>query len=108
MTRPRADFSAGYIPRIVDAELDDLIKELPALWLDGPKAVGKTATASQRALTVRRLDRAPVREVAAVDADLALAGQSPVLLDEWQRLPAVCGTRSRRPLTPTAVLTSSS
>ncbi len=89
MTRPRADFSAGYIPRIVDAELDDLIKELPALWLDGPKAVGKTATASQRALTVRRLDRAPVREVAAVDADLALAGQSPVLLDEWQRLPAV-------------------
>ena len=86
---PKADFSAGYVRRVVDTELDDLIDELPALWLDGPKAVGKTATASQRAATIRRLDRPAVRQIAESDAALALAGQPPVLLDEWQRLPAV-------------------
>lgn len=89
MTGPKADFSAGYVRRVVDTELDDLIDELPALWLDGPKAVGKTATASQRAATIRRLDRPAVRQIAESDAALALAGQPPVLLDEWQRLPAV-------------------
>jgi predicted AAA+ superfamily ATPase len=89
MTRPKADFSAGYVRRVVDAELDDLIDALPALWLDGPKAVGKTATASQRATTIRRLDRPAVRQIAESDPELALAGQPPVLLDEWQRLPAV-------------------
>lgn len=89
MARPKADFAAGYVRRIVDGELDDLLDELPALWLDGPKAVGKTATALQRATTIRRLDRAAVREIAESDAELALAGQPPVLLDEWHRVPAV-------------------
>ena len=39
---------AGYRRRIVDDELDELIAGLPAIALEGPKAVGKTATALQR------------------------------------------------------------
>jgi len=34
-----------YRPRIVDVELDELIEGLPAISLEGPKAVGKTETA---------------------------------------------------------------
>jgi predicted AAA+ superfamily ATPase len=85
----RSHFEGGYVRRVVDGELDELLSQLPAIWLDGPKAVGKTETALRRAVTVRRLHRAQEREVIAADIELALAGETPVLLDEWQRLPAV-------------------
>jgi predicted AAA+ superfamily ATPase len=74
---------------VVDIEIESLLGALPALWLDGPKAVGKTSTALQRAATVRRLDRAAEREIVAGDLDRALGGHRPVLFDEWQRLPEV-------------------
>ena len=47
---------ARYRRRIVDDELDELLAGLPAVTIDGPKAVGKTATALRRAATVYRLD----------------------------------------------------
>ena len=47
---------ARYRRRIIDDELDELLAGLPAVALDGPKAVGKTATALRRAETVHRLD----------------------------------------------------
>ena len=84
-----ADFVNGYVRRVVDAELDELFLELPAVWLDGAKAVGKTATALQRARTVRRLDVPAEREIAEASLGVALSGPPPVLLDEWQRVPAV-------------------
>jgi hypothetical protein len=34
-----------YIPRVVDQELDELLASVSAVALDGPKGVGKTATA---------------------------------------------------------------
>lgn len=40
----------SYVRRIVDAELDDLFGEVPAIALDGPKGVGKTTTAERRAI----------------------------------------------------------
>src|SRR6476659_10809905 len=78
-----------YWPRIVDAELDDLMTHLPAIALEGPKGVGKTATASRRADRVVALDLPPVREVIVADpARLDEAGGT-VLVDEWQRHPPV-------------------
>ena len=82
-----ADFTSGYVRRMVDTELDALLPDLPAVLLDGPKAVGKTATALQRAQTVHRLHRAPVQAIAQADPQVVLAGPYPVLLDEWQRVP---------------------
>lgn len=79
----------GYRRRIVDTQLDDLVPVLSAVLLDGPKGVGKTATALQRAKSVRRLDRPAERAIADADPDAVLEGQPPVLLDEWQRAPAV-------------------
>jgi len=78
-----------YIRRVVDGELDDLLPDLAAISLDGPKRVGKTATASRRADVVFRLDNCADHEI--LDADLTQLDRDPgtVLLDEWQRLPAV-------------------
>jgi predicted AAA+ superfamily ATPase len=50
-------------------------------------AVGKTATALQRAATVYRLDDEAERSIAQADPSRLLTGERPVLIDEWQRLP---------------------
>src|SRR5271155_4230126 len=77
----------SYRRRIVDDELDELIAGLPAIALEGPKAVGKTATALRRAATVYRLDDEAERSIAQADASRLLEGERPVLIDEWQHLP---------------------
>lgn len=76
-----------YARRIVDDELDELCAGLPAIAIDGPKAVGKTATALRRAATVHRLDDDAERAVAEADGTRLLEGERPILIDEWQRLP---------------------
>lgn len=76
-----------YLRRIVDGELDALLPALPALSLEGAKAVGKTETALQRAATTYRLDDPAQRAIAAADPARLVAGERPVLVDEWQRLP---------------------
>lgn len=76
-----------YVRRIVDLELDALLPALPAIALEGAKGVGKTATATRRALTVHELDRPGALELATADPYRLIAGQAPVLIDEWQRLP---------------------
>jgi predicted AAA+ superfamily ATPase len=43
------DFRTGYARRVIDDELDDLLNRVPAILIDGPRGVGKTATALQRA-----------------------------------------------------------
>lgn len=78
-----------YIRRVLDDELDTLISALPALSIEGPKAVGKTETALQRAVSVHRLDDPAQREIAAADPSRLIRGDSPILFDEWQRLPEV-------------------
>lgn len=79
----------AYIHRVVDDDLDELFGPLAAVLLDGPKGVGKTETALQRARTVRRLDDPAVRQIAEADASVMLRGRPPVLLDEWHHVPAV-------------------
>lgn len=50
-----------YLERVVDTELDELVGGLLAISLEGPKGVGKTATASRRAATVLNLEQAGQR-----------------------------------------------
>jgi uncharacterized protein len=79
----------AYRRRVLDDELDELLEALSAIALEGPKGVGKTRTALQRARTVHRLDDPAVLAVAEADPSRLLEGERPVLIDEWQRLPAV-------------------
>lgn len=79
----------SYSPRTVDTELDELLPGVAAISLDGPKGVGKTATAQRRAATTFVLDDAVQRELLAADPTRLDRAAGPVLLDEWQRLPQV-------------------
>jgi hypothetical protein len=80
---------AEYLRRIVDEELDELFTALPAIALEGPKGVGKTATAERRAVTTFRLDNPAQRAVAAADPQVVVSATPPVLIDEWQHVPPV-------------------
>lgn len=77
-----------YYPRIVETELDELLSGLPAVSLEGPKAVGKTETALRRANTVYRLDDPGQLEIARAAPERLATGVPPILIDEWQRLPS--------------------
>jgi predicted AAA+ superfamily ATPase len=77
----------AYAPRVIDVELDELMRSVTALAIEGAKGVGKTATAKQRAATVRELDDPAQRSIAGADPARLLGGPPPVLLDEWQYLP---------------------
>lgn len=79
---------AKYIQRVVDQELDELFDALPAIALEGARAVGKTETAARRARTIHRLDEEPQRVIAEADPGQLLRGAKPILVDEWQRVPA--------------------
>lgn len=78
-----------YQPRVIDSELDLLLGDLSAVSLDGPKGVGKTETALQRANRVFRLDRSDDRELLAARPDVLATLRPPTLIDEWQRWPEV-------------------
>jgi uncharacterized protein len=74
---------------VVDGELDELLPGLAAVSLEGPKGVGKTATAARRAATILALDDPAQRELLRADPDRLDRSPAPVLIDEWQREPVV-------------------
>ena len=79
---------ADYLRRVVDSELDELLPGLPAIALEGAKGVGKTATAERRAATIHRLDDPGQLTIAEAEPARLAVGAPPILIDEWQRLPA--------------------
>ena len=93
-----------YRPRMVDPLLAEILGEFPAVMLVGPRAIGKSTTAERYAASVVRLDRPNEAAIFEADPDAALQGlPEPILLDEWQEVPAVLGAvkravdRERRP-----------
>lgn len=85
-----------YRERLADARLAALLLEVPAVLINGPRAAGKTTTARQHAASVVRLDD-PVQAAAFhAHPDAALRDRAePVLLDEWQEVPAILGAVKR-------------
>ena len=80
-----------YRHRIMD---DLLIKKLQArgaILIEGPKWCGKTTTAEEFAASKIMLSRPDVKEhfknMLEIDTDTALAGNPPMLIDEWQTVP---------------------
>lgn len=85
-----------YRTRLVDPLVSELLAELPALMLVGPRATGKTTTAARHASSIVRLDRPAEAAAFRADVDAALRGLAePVLLDEWQAVPEVLGAVKR-------------
>lgn len=77
----------NYEPRIIDQPLAEDFKELPAILIEGAKAVGKTATASRLAKTVMSLDNPQVKMLLRNNPEAILGVKRPVLIDEWQLEP---------------------
>jgi uncharacterized protein len=78
-----------YVGRVIDSALSDLLQSLPAIAIEGPRAVGKTETATRRAATLLALDDPAEVSLLAANPERLSRLAEPILLDEWQRLPAV-------------------
>src|SRR6476619_3046179 len=85
-----ANAHTGYRTRHVDGYLDELLEQLSALLVVGPRATGKTTTMDRRAATRVQLDLDAQAAAFKADPTAALrARPEPVLLDEGQNVPAV-------------------
>ena len=80
-----------YRYRIMDDLLAKKLQAKGAVLIEGPKWCGKTTTAEEMAASKVLLARTDVKEqfksLLEIDMDAALAGESPMLIDEWQTVP---------------------
>ncbi|NLE98618.1 MAG: ATP-binding protein [Propionibacterium sp.] len=85
-----------YIPRIVDEQLAEYLQGTRAVSIEGPRAVGKTATASRVAKSKVRLDDPATAAILGADrAGYLRSLDPPALIDEWQLDPPVWDTVRR-------------
>lgn len=78
-----------YLTRYVDGELDELLQPGVAISIEGPRAVGKTETATRRTDIGLRLDDPATLQLVQADANLQLTTHARVCVDEWQVYPPV-------------------
>ena len=80
----------NYLRRHADRRLERLLGVHPACLVEGIRGVGKTSTATRFAAATLRLDHPLTAEVVTSDPEAACSSlPRPVLIDEWQRVPAV-------------------
>ncbi len=75
----------SYVPRVIDELLDEYSLYFPAIALEGPKGVGKTETARQRAISELQLDTPATVGMLNASPELILEAEPVLLIDEWQR-----------------------
>ena len=79
---------AQYQARIADKELQRKLASASTVLIEGPRACGKTATASQVAKSSVFFDiDDSARQACLTDPTLVLNGDTPRLFDEWQLVP---------------------
>lgn len=78
-----------YIPRLVDESIKQYLDAFGAVEIVGAKWCGKTWAALAHANSEIHLDDKQTRELVEADITLALEGEQPHLVDEWQEVPAV-------------------
>lgn len=78
-----------YYKRLIEKEINLSLKAGGAVSLSGPKYCGKTTTAKRFAKSTLSLVEEQAIATASVDVNLALEGEKPRLIDEWQVLPNI-------------------
>lgn len=79
----------AYEKRIIDSVLKQDLEELPAILIEGAKAVGKTETCMQLAQTEFNMDNMMQRQLLKGNPQIILNSPKPVLIDEWQLEPSI-------------------
>lgn len=79
----------NYRHRLIENRLDELMSAFGCVEIHGPKWCGKTWTAMSRSASITKLDNPSERHAAEIEPALALAGETPHLVDEWQEVPEV-------------------
>lgn len=83
----------NYMPRIIDAKIDEYLKAFGAVCVEGPKWCGKTWTSSYHSKSEVFIgDPAgnfQNRQLAELSPALVLDGETPRLIDEWQEVPPI-------------------
>ncbi|MDR2372513.1 MAG: DUF4143 domain-containing protein [Bifidobacteriaceae bacterium] len=79
-----------YLPRVVDATVEQQLRVAGALLIRGPKGCGKTETGRHHSRSELDAEDTPTVETALqIDPAIILQGQAPRLIDEWQQQPAL-------------------
>ena len=90
----------GYRPRLVDPKIDEYMRIYGAVSIEGTKNCGKTWTARNHSNSIFALDDASENyrnyRLASRDANYALEGEEPHLIDEWQTVPSIWDGVRRR------------
>lgn len=79
----------GYRPRLIDESVKLYLRAFGAVEIVGVKWCGKTWAALAHAESEIHLDDRQTRELVKADLNLALEGDQPHLVDEWQEVPAL-------------------
>lgn len=77
----------GYIPRIVDSQIEEYLTIFGAVEIAGTKWCGKTWTALSHGKSVSYIDED--YDVAKADPNIVTLGKQPHVIDEWQLVPAI-------------------
>ena len=80
-----------YKDRIIDKKIELYLKTFGAIYIEGPKWCGKTWTSRYHAnsefLIADPKGNFNNKKIAELDPSLALEGDFPRLIDEWQEVP---------------------
>lgn len=87
---------ASYRGRVIDPVVKRHLRTFGAVEISGTMWSGKTWTALEHSASNVALDRSQSRELAEIDPDLILEGETPRVIDEWQEVPEVWDRVRRR------------
>lgn len=78
-----------YKPRLVDKTLERRLEGFGAVEVAGAKFCGKTWTSLAHSKSIVHIDDDAVRNMVDLDVSLALEGETPHTIDEWQDVPKI-------------------
>ena len=83
----------GYKTRIIDRKIETYLKIFGAISIEGPKWCGKTYSGRNAAksefLVANPNGNFNNKQIASLDLNIALEGEKPHLIDEWQEIPSI-------------------
>ena len=78
-----------YLPRLAENEIKRKLRTSGCVLITGPKYCGKSTTAKTFCKTSHSFSTATKIELYSSDIKMALQGEDPILIDEWQNIPRI-------------------